>query len=86
MDIENKVANLSEKAELFIPLECGPSLDPFALAGLWHSFLKVRVADVPNAVFMGGVLEEAYLAVFRRPLIPMDFLQLWSVGDNVKSS
>ena len=77
-DVENKVANLSEKTELFIPLECGPSLDPFALAGLWHSFLKVRAAGIPNAVFMGGVLEKAYLAVFRRPLIPTDFLQLWS--------
>jgi len=38
------------------------------------------VTGIPNAVFMGGTLEKAYLALFRRPLKATDFTQLWSVS------
>jgi hypothetical protein len=34
----------------------------------------------PNAVFMGGTADAAHLAVFRRPLVPADFVRLWSVS------
>ncbi len=77
--MENRVSDLGEKTEFSIPLDSEPSGDPFVLAGLWHFLLKTRFREVPNAVFMGGVPEEACLAVFRRPLIPSDFVRLWTM-------
>lgn len=77
--MENKVSCLAGRTEFFVLLDSGPSNDPFKLAGLWHYFLKIRIGEVPNAVFMGGVPEEACLAVFNRPLAPRDFVQLWTI-------
>ena len=76
--LESKGASLSTERELFVPLEGGPSNDHVAAADLWHSFLKARAKVIPNAVFMGGVADESYLAVFKRPLVPSDFVLLWS--------
>jgi type VI secretion system protein VasJ len=79
--LENEVASLSQKADLFVSLDSEPFGDPQTLAGLWHSFLKARISEVPNAVFMGGAPEETHLAVFRRALVPTDFVRLWSRQD-----
>jgi type VI secretion system protein VasJ len=77
-DLENKAVGLSTETDFFVPLEGGPSDDHLAVAGLWHFFLKANNMTAPNAVFMGGVPDEAYLAVFKRPLMPTDFVRLWS--------
>ncbi len=77
--MENKVSGLREKTEFYVLLDSGPSNDPFALAELWHFSLKTRIGEVPSAVFIGGVPEEACLAVFKRPLVPRDFVQLWTI-------
>ncbi len=74
------IESLSQGRECIVPLDRDASLDPFTLAGIWHSQLKARAGSVPNAVFLGGVSEGSYLAVFRRPLAPGDFIRLWSVG------
>jgi type VI secretion system protein VasJ len=76
--VEGKAPSLPNKAELFLPLDREASNDPFALAGVWHSLLKARIRSVPNAVFMGGAPDETYLAIFKRPLVPSDFVRLWS--------
>lgn len=78
-EMEDKVSDLREETEFFVLLDSGPSSDPFALAGLWHFFLKIGIGEVPNVVFLGGVPEEACLAVFRRPLVPRDFVQMWTM-------
>lgn len=78
-DMENKASGLRERTEFFIPLDSGPPNDPFTLASPWHFFLKIHIGEVPNAVFMGGVPEEACLAVFKRPLVPRDFVRLWTI-------
>jgi type VI secretion system protein VasJ len=82
--VENKAASLSAETDFFVPLDDGPSNDHLAVAGLWHFFLKAHARAVPNAVFMGGVPDEAYLAVFKRPLMPADFVQLWSLWSEGK--
>lgn len=76
--VESKAASLATERELLVPLEGGPSNDHVAAADLWHSFLKAHTKVIPNAVFMGGVPDETYLAVFKRPLVPSDFVLLWS--------
>ncbi len=60
--------------------------DPVAAAGLWHATLteqQQKDGAMPNAAFLGGVLNATYLAVFRRPLMVQDFIRLWSVGVNM---
>lgn len=80
-DLENRAISLSRKPEFFIRLEGGASNDPFTLTGLWHLLLKSPSGGVPNAVFMGGTPHESYLVVFKRPLVPADFVRLWSEPD-----
>lgn len=81
-EMESIASSLPDKPEFFVPLDGEPSSDPFALAGLWHAFLKARNRTVPNAVFMGGAHDRTYLAVFRRALASTDFVRLWSVCSN----
>lgn len=82
-DMERKASGTTDKLEFFVPFDVGLSNDPFALAGLWHAFLKARISGVPNAVFLGGAPNETHLAVFRRALVPTDFIRLWGrEGDN----
>jgi len=45
---------------------------------LLHRLVRARINDVPNAVFIGGIVEQSYLAVYRRSLAPVDFVKLWS--------
>ena len=76
--IEDKVGCLSMETAFVVPFENGPSGDVFTLAILWHFLLKVRLDSAPNAIFMGGVPERTYLALFKRSLVPTDFVRLWS--------
>jgi type VI secretion system protein VasJ len=82
-DAENSVRALKEDAQVFVTLESERTKDPLLLAGQWHSFLKTRLSGAPNAVFMGGIPEEVHLAVFVRPLVPTDFVRLWSICSTV---
>ncbi len=81
-EISETIDRLSKKTEFLVPFEHGPSGDVFSLAILWHSLLKARLAGAPNAIFMGGVPERTYLAVFKRSLVPTDFVRLWSAVSN----
>jgi hypothetical protein len=76
--IEQQAQSLGNAAELYIPLQQWPSIDPMALVGCWHSLLKTLQAAVPNVVFMGGTPADVSLAVFKRPLTVNDFVRLWS--------
>lgn len=66
-----------EKPDFFVTLNGAGSEDPNATAGAWHCLLKRNNADAPNAVFIGGTSQGSYLAVFRRALVPEDFVRLW---------
>jgi type VI secretion system protein VasJ len=82
-DAENSIGALKEDDQVFFTLENDRGDDPLLLAGQWHSFYKARVSGAPNAVFMGGIPEEAHMAVFVRPLVPKDFVRLWSICPTV---
>ena len=73
------VAN-ADKGETYVSLDRGHCNDKIMRVSLWHLLFKESVTGIPNAVFMGGTLEKAYLALFRRPLKSTDFTQLWSVS------
>jgi type VI secretion system protein VasJ len=79
-DLKKQALSLSEKTESFIGLDQGMSNDQFTSVSFWHLLFKNEVKVIPNVFFMGGTLEKAYLAVFRRPLMPTDFIQLWSIS------
>jgi TagF N-terminal domain, Type VI secretion system-associated len=81
-EIRKKANHLSKKMEVLVFLDSRPDEDPFAMASLWSSLLKANSSDVPNALFIGGVPEKHFLAVFNRPLNANDFVQLWSVSSN----
>jgi type VI secretion system protein VasJ len=74
-----QASKLLEKTELFIGLDGGPLHDQFARIGFWHFFVRTRLTAIPNVIFMGGTFEKACLALYRRPLVASDFLELWTL-------
>ena len=73
------VAN-ADKGEVFASLDRGPCNDKIMRVSLWHLLFRESATAAPNALFTGGTLDKAYLALFRRPLKSADFTQLWSVS------
>ncbi len=78
-NLEKQTAMLADQPEIFVSLDEEPSRDLFTLVSIWHFSMRRELKAIPNAVFMGGTLAVAYLAVFQRPLIPSDFVRLWSL-------
>jgi type VI secretion system protein VasJ len=79
-ELKRLAAAKADKSEIYVSLDRGHCNDKIIRVSLWHLLLKETVTSVPNAVFMGGTLEKAYLALFKRPLNATDFTQLWSVS------
>lgn len=79
-ELKKLAAANADKDEIYVSLDRGHCNDKIMRVSLWHLLLKEAVPGVPNAVFMGGTLEKAYLALFRRALKASDFNQLWSVS------
>lgn len=79
-ELKKLAAANAEKAEVFISLDRGPCDDKIMHVSLWHLLSRQSVKALPNAMFMGGTLDKAYLAAIKRPLKPADFVQLWSVS------
>lgn len=69
----------TDRGEILVALDRGPCNDKIVRVGLWHWLFKEASSQVPNAMFMGGTLDKAYLALFNRPLKPADFSILWSI-------
>ncbi|MDH4264795.1 MAG: TagF domain-containing protein [Deltaproteobacteria bacterium] len=78
-ELERQVLHRKEEKEFFIHLDQEP-LDPSAWIRFWHFHFKKKGEGIPNALFMGGTLAKAFLAVFKRPLVASDFVRLWSVA------
>ncbi len=79
-EIEKGAGALLATNELFIPIDADQGCDSLTMAWYWLCFLKSHVDIVPNAVFLGGVPEKSYLAIFNRSLNSGDFVRLWSVS------
>lgn len=79
-DVKNRAVSLSKKAESFICLDDKPFLDKSILISYWYLHLKLHIKTIPNIIFMGGPLEKSYIALFKRPLAPADFVDLSSLS------
>jgi len=77
--LERECSAISGRIDFLIELDHEPAGDPFALALPWTNFMKRHQERIPSSLFMGGTSEMAFLAVFHRPLMPSDFVRLWSV-------
>jgi type VI secretion system protein VasJ len=77
-EMERRASALSGRAEIVVSLEASASTDPTSTAALWTYLLRKCGAAAPNIVFLGGGLDASYLAVFRRALLPADFVRLWT--------
>jgi len=82
-ELKKLAAAHAEKPEVFISLDRGACDDKIMHVSLWHLLARESLKLLPNAMFMGGALDKAYLAVIKRPLKPADFIQLWSVSSPV---
>lgn len=75
---------LLEKKENFISLNQGSHHDQNVLISHWHSLFRNSSGTIPHTVFMGGTFGRSFVGFYRRPVTPMDFIQLWTAGsDNV---
>lgn len=77
---EMQAAGLSKKTECMICLDNKLFRNQTVLINYWHFLFKAHIGTIPNAIFMGGTIEKAYLVFFRRPLTPADFVKLWSTN------
>lgn len=84
--IREKADCLAKKMECLVSLDIQTVEDPLDIAIHWNSLLKMYHSDVPNAVFLGGVPEKRFLAVFNRSLNSGDFVGLWSACADARSS
>ncbi len=79
-ELKKLAACNTDRGEVFVSLDRGPCNDKIMGVSLWHFLFRESASAVPNAVFMGGTLEQAYMAFFRRPLKSLDFMQLWMIS------
>lgn len=78
-EVKEKVAKLTEGKEIFMALKPQSSENLFLLTANWHKYIKRHCTILPNALFMGGSMQQSFLAVFLRPLKPDDFTLLWDL-------
>jgi len=78
-DVQKAAEALLTRNECYVSINSDRGSDTALVARYWNCAVKSRTDIVPNAVFMGGIPEKSYLAIFTRSLTSSDFAQLWSV-------
>jgi type VI secretion system ImpM family protein len=53
-------------------------VDPGLLAQGVHARLRECCQEIPRGVFIGGTLQQTFLAVVQHPLVQQDFVRLWT--------
>nr|NIO04259.1 DUF2094 domain-containing protein [Pseudomonadota bacterium] len=66
--------------ELCVCLDNSGSGDFLGHVVAWSRALKASGNVVPSSMFVGGLPERSYLAVFQRSLNANDFVRLWSIS------
>jgi len=79
--LQNDTFGRAEQTAYFVPLTGRSPDHPMTEICFLLFLLKMRLEDVPNAMFVGGLPEKSYLVVFTRPLASSDFVRLWSISD-----
>lgn len=77
---KENMAKLMREKEIFMALKPKTADTLFMLIAKWHQYLKAHCPVMPNALFMGGSMQQTFLAVFIRALKPDDFTLLWDLG------
>ncbi len=72
----DKVRAVSATDNAMFSLDHGYFNDHFAKVGFWHFAIKSAGSGIPNAVFVGGLENRAYMAIYKRPLANDDFAGL----------
>ena len=79
-DVQKAAEALLTRNECYVSINSDRGSDTALVARYWNCAVKSRTDIVPNAVFMGGIPEKSYLAIFTRSLTSSDFEQLCSVS------
>ncbi len=77
-EVKEEISFSLDHTEVALDLKGSSNDDPLIQASYYLSLIQNRIQTVPNAVFMGGTLDQTCLMLFRRPLQTSDFVQLWS--------
>jgi len=77
--LEERIREESNKRVIEGSLDGEGASSQFSLICKWHRYLKKYLPAIPNAVFMGGSPEAAYVVVFTKPLIGEDFSRLFRI-------
>jgi len=79
-DVQKATEALLTRNECYVSINSEKGGDATLTARYWNCAVKSRTDIVPNAVFMGGIPEKSYLAIFTRSLTSSDFAQLWTAS------
>ena len=79
-DVQKAADALLTHNECYISINSERESETALVAKYWNCAVKSRTDIVPNAVFMGGIPEKSYLAIFTRSLTSSDFAQFWSAS------
>jgi len=79
-EMEEPASFALDQTDLILNLDMNSNDDQLTQVNLYHTLIRKRMKVAPNVIFMGGTLDRACLAFFRRPLQTSDFTQLWSVS------
>jgi len=79
-DVQKATEALLTRNKCYVSINSEKGGDATLTARYWNCAVKSRTDIVPNAVFMGGIPEKSYLAIFTRSLTSSDFAQLWSAS------
>jgi type VI secretion system protein VasJ len=74
------IESLTAQGRFITELPAAPGADPMRTALFWNLALKAQWRETPQAIFLGGAPQRAYMAVFNRSLNSSDFIELWSRG------
>jgi len=74
------VGALLTQGEFCVSLDNNESGDFLRPVIAWSRTLRASGNIVPSSLFMGGLPERSYLAVFQRSLNANDFVRLWSIS------
>ena len=77
-DILEKLNALRAMQGILLPLNVDSYSDQLKLVCLIQTLAKKHIGPIPNSIFMGGVAQVAFFAVFMGPLNSNDFVRLWS--------
>lgn len=79
-DVERGARTLLTENEFFVSINGDHGRYSLFIAGYMNCILRSVMKFIPSAVFMGGIPERSYLAIFSRSLNSSDFVRLWSVS------